>query len=102
MHFVLDLGEIMSVSTINMGFLNPQAQPDWHLMALQKHVSYTISIDGEHYDDPIESVNPHKPNPFENPDISKTSIHSFQVKKTDDRKVRYIKAHAENLLQMPS
>lgn len=99
MDFILDLGNVMPISMINMDFLNPQAQPDWHLMALPKYVTYALSIDGEKYDEPNKVTNPHNPNPFENPGISKISIHSFRADvKTE---TRYIKVHAESLLKMP-
>ncbi len=98
--FVLDLGEVMPVSAVNMDFLNPQAQPDWHLMALPKYVSYATSTDGEKYGDAIQVDNPNNPNPAENPDISKISIHSFKTNLTGS--ARYIKVHAENLLTAPS
>ena len=100
MDFVLDLGEVTTVNSVNMDFLNPQAQPDWHLMALPKYVSYATSLDEEKYSDTIRVDNPNNPNPAENPDISKISIHSF---KTDiSGSARYIKVHAENLLKAPS
>ncbi|MDA0194019.1 MAG: DUF4838 domain-containing protein [Bacteroidetes bacterium] len=100
MDFVLDLGEVMPVSSVNMDFLNPQAQPDWHLMSLPQYVSYATSVDGENYSDPIQIDNPNNPNPVENPEISKISIHSFI---TDlNGAARYIKVHAESLLATPS
>ena len=100
MDFVLDLGEVMPVTSVNMDFLNPQAQPDWHLMALPKYVTYATSVDGETYGTPIRVDNPNNPNPFENPDISKVSIQSFQANLGGE--ARYVKVHAENLLKMPS
>lgn len=100
MDFVLDLGVVQSVSMINMDFLNAQAQPDWHLMALPKYLSYSLSADGEKYEAPVQVNNPHNPNPFENPGISKISIHSFRASIKAD--ARYIKVHAESLLKMPS
>jgi hypothetical protein len=100
MDFVLDLGEVMPVNSVNMDFLNPQAQPDWHLMALPHYVTYATSLDGEKYSDTIRIDNPNNPNPAENPDISKISIHSFKTDLTGS--VRYIKVHAENLLKAPS
>lgn len=100
MDFILDLGEVMPVSSVNMDFLNPQAQPDWHLMALPKYVTYATSTDGEKYDDAIRVDNPNNPNPAENPGISKISIHSFKTNLSGS--ARYIKVHAENLLTAPS
>jgi len=98
--FVLDLGEVMPVTTVNMDFLNPQAQPDWHLMSLPQYVSYQTSIDGQKFDDPKRVNNPNNPNPTENPDISKISIFSFTTNLNTD--ARYIKVHAESLLTAPS
>ncbi len=34
MDFILDLGETMDIQSINMDFLNAQAQPDWNLLVL--------------------------------------------------------------------
>ncbi len=99
MDFILDLGEVMPVSSVNMDFLNPQAQPDWHLMALPAYVSYATSLDGEKYGDIIRVDNPNNPNPTENPGISKISIHSFKTNLTGS--ARYIKVHAESLLKAP-
>jgi hypothetical protein len=97
---VLDLGAVMPVNTVNMDFLNPQAQPDWHLMALPQYVSYQTSIDGQKFNDPVRVNNPNNPNPAENPGISKISIFSFTTKLNTD--ARYIKVHAESLLTAPS
>ncbi|HEX5026183.1 MAG TPA: DUF4838 domain-containing protein [Agriterribacter sp.] len=99
MDFVLDLGEVMPVGAVNMDFLNPQAQPDWHLMALPKYVTYAMSVDGEQFGNPIRVDNPYNPNPAENPGISKISIHSFKTNLTGA--ARYIKVHAESLLKTP-
>ena len=100
MDFVLDLGEVTPVSSVNMDFLNPQAQPDWHLMALPKYVTYATSLDGATYSDEIRIDNPNNPNPRENPEISKISIQSFQTNLAVS--ARYIKVHAENLLMAPA
>jgi hypothetical protein len=76
MDFILDLGTLTEVNLINMDFLNPQAQPDWHLFALPKYVSYSLSLDGVHYEDPVVVNNPNNPNPIENPDVKLISIFS--------------------------
>ena len=101
MDFVLDLGEVMPVKSIEMDFLNVQAQADWHLLVLPKYVTYATSEDGEKYSTDIKITNPHNPNPAENPDIIKIPFQSFSAT-IDDRKARYIKVHAESLLRMPS
>lgn len=101
MDFVLDLGELMPVTSVNMDFLNPQAQPDWHLFALPVYVSYALSEDGQQYDEPVRIDNTNNPNPQENPQIIKISILPFRADMNGSR-ARYIKVHAENLLKMPS
>ncbi|MES3017928.1 MAG: DUF4838 domain-containing protein [Bacteroidota bacterium] len=100
MDFVLDLGEVVPVNSVTMDFLNPQAQPDWHLFALPKYVSYSLSADGQKYGDAAQVVNPHDPDPATNPAIVKTYVQPFT---TDFKgaKARYIKVHAESLLTTP-
>lgn len=102
MDFILDLGEAMPISSLNMDFLNPQAQPDWHLFALPKFVTYSISLDGTVYSEPIKIINPNNPNPHENPEISKISIFAFHAEMKADTQARFIKVHAESLLKTPS
>ncbi|MFC2124653.1 DUF4838 domain-containing protein [Bacteroidota bacterium] len=101
MDFVLDLGEVMPVKSIEMDFLNVQAQANWHLLVLPKYVTYTTSVDGNTYSTAIKITNPHNPNPAENPDIVRIPFQSFSAA-IDNRKARYIKVHAESLLRMPS
>lgn len=102
MDFVLDLGEVMQVNSVNMDFLNPQAQPDWHLFALPKFVTYSLAKDGDKFSEAIQIENPHNPNPAENPAVSKTSIQAFRADFPSGISTRYIKVHAESLLKMPS
>lgn len=102
MDFILDLGEAMPVNSINMDFMNPQAQPDWHLFALPKFVTYSFSSDGEQYSQPLTITNPNNPNPIENPGISKISFFPFLATPKAETKARYIKVHAESLLKTPS
>ena len=45
MEFILDLGMVTEVNLINMDFLNPQAQPDWHLFALPKFLGFFLLVD---------------------------------------------------------
>ncbi len=101
MDFVLDLGEVIPVKSIEMDFLNVQAQANWHLLVLPKYVTYATSKDGIKYSTEIKIANPHNPNPAENPDIVRIPFESFSVA-FDDRKARFIKVHAESLLRMPS
>jgi hypothetical protein len=102
MDFILDLGEVMPVNSVNMDFLNPQAQPDWHLFALPKYVSYSLSSDGKEYWEAITINNPNNPNPLENPGIIKISTLPFQAELKAGTKARYIRVHAESLLKTPS
>lgn len=102
MDFVLDLGAAMPLNNVNMDFLNPQAQPDWHLFALPRFVTYAVSADGEKYSEPIRIDNPNNPNPVENPGVSKISIYSFNADLKSAGNARYIKVHAESLLKTPS
>jgi Domain of unknown function (DUF4838)/Glycosyl hydrolase family 67 N-terminus len=99
--FVLDLGEVMPVNSIDMDFLNPQAEPFARRVILPKYVTYATSLDGKKYSDDILITNPHNPDPAENPDIVKIPFYSFSAK-LDNRKARYIKVHAESPMKMPS
>lgn len=101
MDFVIDLGNVMTLNSVNMDFLNPQAQPDWHLFALPQYVTYTTSPDGENYEGVFKINNPHNPDPGENPGISKISFLPFQAD-LRGTEARYIKVHAESLLKTPS
>lgn len=102
MDFILDLGEVMPLTSINMDFLNPQAQPDWHLFSLPKYLTYSLSSDGNTFGDTIKIENPHNPNPIENPEISKISIQPFRAELPSGTRARFVKVHAESLLGMPS
>ncbi|MFN5938714.1 MAG: discoidin domain-containing protein, partial [Sphingobacteriales bacterium] len=102
MEFVLDLGEVTDIHHIHMDFLNPQAQPDWHLMALPKFVSYALSNDGKEYETSLVLNNPHEPNPKINKELKEVSIYSFAIDFLNAKKARFIKVHAESLLTTPS
>lgn len=102
MDLILDLGEVMPLNSVNMDFMNPQAQPDWHLFALPKFVTYSFSSDGKEYSEPLRITNPNNPNPIENPEISKISFFPFLAALNAGTKARYIKVHAESLLNTPS
>ncbi|MDR9446717.1 MAG: DUF4838 domain-containing protein [Balneolaceae bacterium] len=101
MEFVLDLEEIQSIQTINMDFLNAQAQPKWHLTILPKFVEYQLSVDGENYEDPVRIENPHDPNPDNNPEVTSIRVQSFRAD-IESKQARYIKVHAESPIEMPS
>jgi hypothetical protein len=102
MDLVLDLGEIIDIRSIDMDFLNAQAQPDWNLMVLPEYVTYAASTDGQTFSDEVKVSNPNNPNPKENPDIAKVQVQSFQADLGTSVKARYIKVHAESILRMPS
>lgn len=98
--FILDLGEVVPVNSIDMDFLNPQAEAFARRVILPKYVTYATSLDGKEYSEEIKVNNPNNPDPAENPDIVKIPFYSFSAK-VDNRKARYIKVHAESPLQMP-
>jgi hypothetical protein len=102
MDFILDLEEVMDVRSINMDFLNAQAQPDWNLLVLPAYVTYATSADGKVFSDEVKVGNPNNPNPKENPDIAKIPVQSFRVDLGTNVKARYIKVHGESMLRMPS
>jgi hypothetical protein len=102
MDFILDLGALMEIRSIDMDFLNAQAQPDWNLLVLPKYVAYSTSADGETFTDEVKISNPHNPNPKENPKIAEVPIQSFRADLGAPVKARYIKVHGESLLRMPS
>lgn len=102
MDFVLDLGEVIDIHSVQMDFLNAQAQPDWNLLVLPAYVAYATSTDGTTFNDIIKVNNPHNPNPKENPDIAKIPVQPFRADLEAAVKARYIKVHAESILRMPS
>lgn len=102
MDFVLDLGEVTEIRSINMDFLNAQAQPDWNLLVLPKFVTYATSADGKTFSDEVKIRNPHNPNPKENPRIAEIPVQSFPADFGSGMKARYIRVHGESLLRMPS
>jgi hypothetical protein len=102
MDFTLDLGEIMDIQSINMDFLNAQAQPDWNLLVLPEYVTYDTSTDGKVFNNKVKVPNPNNPNPKENPDIAKIQIQSFRADLGTYVNARYIRVHGESILRMPS
>jgi Domain of unknown function (DUF4838)/Glycosyl hydrolase family 67 N-terminus len=102
MDFILDLEEIIDIRSINMDFLNAQAQPDWNLMVLPEYVSYATSTDGQTFSSEVKIDNPNDPNPKENPEIAKVQVQSFRTDLGTNVKARYIKVHGESILRMPS
>lgn len=101
MDFILDLGKVMSINSVEMDFLNVQAQANWHQLILPQYVTYSTSQDGTEYSSPVKIDNPHNPNPSENPDIVKLPFMGFKTT-LNAIPARYIKVHAESVLQMPN
>ena len=102
MDFIVDLGMVVEVHSVNMDFLNAQAQPDWNLLVLPEYVTYATSVDGRTFDQEIKINNLNNPNPKENPDITKVPVQSFLADFKNPLKARYIKVHGESILRMPS
>lgn len=102
MDFILDLGELMDIRSINMDFLNAQAQADWHLMVLPVYVSYATSTDGKTFSKEVRVNNPNNPNPKVNPGITNIPVQSFRADIRAHAKVRFIRVHGESILRMPS
>jgi hypothetical protein len=102
MDFVLDLEEVIDIQSINMDFLNAQAQPDWNLLVLPEYVTYATSADGKTFSNEVKVRNPNNPNPKENPNIANIPVQSFRADLGTNVKARYIKVHGESMLRMPS
>jgi len=102
MDFILDLEEVMDIHSINMDFLNAQAQPDWNLLVLPEYVTYATSVEGKIFSNEITVRNPNNPNPKENPNIVNIPVQSFRADLGTNVKARYKKAHGESMLRMPS
>jgi hypothetical protein len=102
MDFMLDLGEVKDIQSVQMDFLNAQAQADWNVLVLPTYVSYAFSVDGTTYSDEIKVVNPIKPNPRQNPDVVKIPFQAFRADLHTKARARFVRAHAESLLHMPA
>jgi hypothetical protein len=90
MEFVLDLGKVMEINSVNMDFLN--SVKDW--IFLPEYVTYQISVDGEHYKENTKVNNPN------NKGNRERMVQSFKADIND--RARYIKVHAESPLECPS
>ncbi len=97
MDFIIDLGEIMPVTSVNIDFLNGRTL--WTPTFQPKYVSYATSEDGENYSKAIKVINPNK--------INRESFNeefcaqAFQTN-MNNKKARYIRVHAESILKCPS
>ena len=90
MEFILDLGKVMEIKSVNMDFLN--SVKDW--IFLPEYVTYQISVDGEHYKENTKVRNPNDTGNRER------MVQSFKADIND--RARYIKVHAESPLECPS
>jgi hypothetical protein len=102
MDVILDLGEVIEIKSIAMDFLNAQAQADWNLLVLPEFVTYATSTDGKTFTPEWKVTNPNNPNPKENPHITEIHLHSFRADLGPGVRARFVKAHGESLLRMPS
>jgi hypothetical protein len=100
--FILDLEAITDIKSINMDFLNAQAQADWNLLVLPEYVTYAASVDGTTFSNEVKVRNPNNPNPKENPGITNIPVQAFRADLGAAVKARYIKVHGESMLHMPS
>ena len=99
--FILDLGEVIPIHSVQMDFLNVQAQANWHQLILPKYLTYATSKDGKTFGLATKIDNLNNPDPAQNPDIVKVPFQTFATA-FRDTKARYIKVHAESPLKMPS
>jgi hypothetical protein len=102
MDLILDLEEITDIQSVNMDFLNAQAQADWNLLVLPEFATYATSIDGTTFSNEVKVRNPNNPNPKENPGITNIPVQSFRADLGTAVKARYIKVHGESMLHMPT
>ncbi len=99
MDFILDLGEVMTIKSINMDFYN--AKDIWYKVTLPKYVTYTTSLDGINYSNFVKVNNPVDPNkPYENIKENKIYVQPYTAQ-LKNCKARYIKVHAESILRCP-
>ena len=100
MDFILDLGDVMPVKSINMDFYD--AKDTWYQMFLPEYVSYATSTDGVNYEKNIKVLNPVDPSaPVKDSFPREIYVQSFQANMKDCN-ARYIKVHAQSILYCPS
>jgi hypothetical protein len=99
MSFILDLGEVMPVESVNMYFYARRHNQSREF--LPEYVAYSTSLDGENFSESLQVVNPYKRD--EAYEVNERSFfeHSFKAD-MGNRKARFIKVHAENILHCPS
>jgi len=97
MDFIIDLGEIMPVTSVNIDFLNGRTL--WTPTFQPKYVSYEASEDGENYNDAIKVINQNKTN--RESFNEEFCAQAFQTN-INSEKARYIRVHAESILKCPS
>ena len=99
MDFILDLGEVTPIRSVNMDFFD--AKDTWYQMALPVYVTYETSVDGKNYNKAIKVLNPTDPNEPEKDSMPRVIyVQSFQAN-MENRNARYIKVHAESILHCP-
>ena len=99
MDFILDLGEVTPIKSINMDFFD--AKDTWYQMALPIYVTYETSVDGENYDKIVKVLNPTDPNEPEKDSMPREIyIQSFSAN-MENCNARYIRVHAESILRCP-
>jgi hypothetical protein len=99
MEFIVDLGEVMPVGSVNMDFFD--SKDTWYTMFLPEYVTYSTSLDGQDYSEGVKVPSPSNPNePYENISENKVYVQSFEADMKNIR-ARYIKVHASSILQCP-
>ncbi len=98
MEFILDLGEIRPVNSVNIDFLNGRTL--WTSIFLPEYVSYATSVDGKNYAEPVKVLSPVDPNKAESY-TEEYCVHPFYAD-MNARKARYIKVFAKNIMECPS
>lgn len=98
MEFIIDLGEAVPITFVNIDFLNGRTL--WTPTFLPEYVTYEASLDGKIYSKPIKVLNPNKPNK-EDTFNKEILVQSFYAN-MNENKVRFIKVHAESILNCPT
>ncbi|MCG6189569.1 DUF4838 domain-containing protein [Maribellus maritimus] len=100
MDFILDLGTIMPLKSVNMDFYD--AKDTWYQIFLPEYVTYAVSADGINYQEDVKILNPVDPNiPVRDSFPREVYVQSFQAN-MKDCKARYIKVHAHSILNCPT
>ena len=100
LEFILDLGEVMPVNSVNIDFLN--GRTPFIQIFIPEYVTFKTSVDGENYSNSVKVSSPYTPD-RSHKESNKEGIYvqSFQAD-MNNRQARYIKVHAESILSCPS